>query len=308
MNPLLDLHSDVADALAAGRPVVALESTIISHGMPWPQNAETALKVEAEVRAHGAVPATIAVIDGRLKAGLDRTQIERLGREGGAVMKASRRDLGPLVARRGTGATTVATTMLIAALAGIRVFATGGIGGVHRGAETSFDISADLQELARTPVAVVCAGAKSILDLGLTLEYLETHGVPVIGHGTDRLPAFYCRESDFAVDLRLDDPAQIAQAMQATWALGLTSGLVIANPIPPAHALPREIIDAAIAQALAEAAAQGIAGKAATPFLLARVSALTGGSSLAANIELVLNNARLGAAIAVAHAALGPLR
>jgi pseudouridine-5'-phosphate glycosidase len=307
MNPLLDLHPEVAAALAEGRPVVALESTIISHGMPWPQNAETAFAVEAEVRAHGAVPATIAVIDGRLKAGLDRAQIERLGREGQAVMKASRRDLAALVARRGTGATTVAATMLIAARAGIRVFATGGIGGVHRGAETSFDISADLQELARTPVAVVCAGAKSILDLGLTLEYLETHGVPVIGHGTDRLPAFYCRDSGFGVDLRLDDPAEIARVMQAGWALGLDSGLVVANPIPEAHALPRERIDAAIAQALAEAEGQGIAGKAATPFLLSRVSALTGGESLAANIQLVLNNARLGSAIAVAFAALPPI-
>jgi pseudouridine-5'-phosphate glycosidase len=307
MNPLLDLHPEVAATLAEGRPVVALESTIISHGMPWPQNAETAFAVEAEVRAHGAVPATIAVIDGRLKAGLDHGQIERLAQDGQAVMKASRRDLAALVARRGTGATTVAATMIISALAGIRVFATGGIGGVHRGAETSFDISADLQELARTPVAVVCAGVKSILDIGLTLEYLETHGVPVIGYGTDRLPAFYCRDSGFGVDLRLDDPVAIARVMQAGWALGLNSGLVIANPIPETHALPRERIDAAIAQALAEAQTQGIAGKAATPFLLSRVSALTGGDSLVANIQLVLNNARLGAAIAMACAALPPL-
>jgi pseudouridine-5'-phosphate glycosidase len=307
MNPLLDLHPEVAAALAEGRAVVALESTIISHGMPWPQNAETAFAVEAEVRAHGAVPATIAVIDGRLKAGLDRAQIERLGRDGQAVMKASRRDLAALVARGGTGATTVAATMLIAARAGIHVFATGGIGGVHRGAETTFDISADLQELARTPVAVVCAGVKSILDIGLTLEYLETHGVPVIGYGTDRLPAFYCRDSGFGVDLRLDNPVGIARVMQAGWALGLGSGVVIANPIPEAHALPRERIDAAITQALAEAEHQGITGKAATPFLLSRVSALTGGDSLAANIQLVLNNARLGAAIAAAHAALPPL-
>jgi pseudouridylate synthase len=307
MNPLLDLNPEVAAALAEGRPVVALESTIISHGMPWPQNAETAFAVEAEVRAHGAVPATIAVIDGRLKAGLDRAQIERLGREGHAVMKASRRDLAALVARRGTGATTVAATMLIAARAGIRVFATGGIGGVHRGAETTFDISADLQELARTPVAVVCAGVKSILDIGLTLEYLETHGVPVIGYGTDRLPAFYCRDSGFGVDLRLDDPVAIARVLQAGWALGLGSGTVVANPIPEAYEMPRERIDAAIKQALCEADAQGIAGKAATPFLLSRVSALTGGDSLAANIQLVLNNARLGAAIAVACVALPPI-
>jgi len=294
----------VAAALAAGRPVVALESTIISHGMPWPQNAQTALAVEAEVRAHGAVPATIAVIDGRLKAGLSVAEIERLGQAGHAVAKASRRDLPVLLARRATGATTVAATMIIAALAGIRVFATGGIGGVHRGAERSFDISADLQELARTPVAVVCAGAKSILDLGLTLEYLETHGVPVIGHGTSQLPAFFSRDSGFAVDMQLDSAAEIAAVLQAQWALGSGGGVVIANPIPAEHALPRERIDVAIAQALAEAAAQQIGGKAATPFLLKRVNELTGGVSLAANIQLVLNNARLAAAVAVAGAAL----
>ncbi|MDT7833855.1 pseudouridine-5'-phosphate glycosidase [Aquabacterium sp. OR-4] len=308
LNPLLDIHPEVAEALAAGRPVVALESTIISHGMPWPDNARTALAVQAEVRAHGAVPATIAVIDGRLKAGLDAAQIERLGQAGQATAKASRRDLPLLVAgvmAGGTGATTVAATMIIAALAGIRIFATGGIGGVHRGAETSLDISADLQELARTPVAVVCAGIKSILDLGLTLEYLETHGVPVIGYGTDRLPAFYSRDSAFGVDARLDSPAQVAAVMQAQWALGLRSGLVVANPVPAEHAMPRETIDAAITQALAEAQAQGVAGKAATPFLLARVSALTGGQSLASNIALILANARLAAQVAVAHAAAG---
>ncbi|NRF69458.1 pseudouridine-5'-phosphate glycosidase [Aquincola sp. S2] len=303
-HPLLDRHSEVADALAAGQAVVALESTIISHGMPWPQNAETALAVEAEVRAHGAVPATIAIIDGRLKAGLTPDQIERLGRSGHAVAKVSRRDIAALVARGGTGATTVAATMIVAALAGIRVFATGGIGGVHRGAESSFDISADLQELARTPVAVVCAGAKSILDLGLTLEYLETHGVPVIGYRSDRLPAFFTRDSDFRLDLRLDEAADVARVMHAQWALGLPAGLVIANPIPEAHALPREAIDRAIAQALDEARTQGIAGKAATPFLLARVNELTGGVSLAANIQLVLNNARLAAQIARAFSAL----
>ncbi|OYU98179.1 MAG: pseudouridine-5-phosphate glycosidase [Burkholderiales bacterium PBB5] len=304
LNPYLDLHPDVAAALAAGRPVVALESTIISHGMPWPQNAQTALAVEAEVRAHGAVPATMAVIDGRLKAGLSVAEIEHLGQAGHAVAKASRRDLPVLLARRATGATTVAATMVIAALAGIRVFATGGIGGVHRGAERSFDISADLQELARTPVAVVCAGAKSILDLGLTLEYLETHGVPVIGHGTASLPAFFSRDSGSAVDVRLDSAAEIAAVLQAQWALGSGGGVVIANPIPAEHALPRERIDAAIDQALAEAAAQQIGGKAATPFLLKRVNELTGGVSLAANIQLVLNNARLAAAVAVAGAAL----
>jgi pseudouridine-5'-phosphate glycosidase len=303
MHPLLDLHPEVAAALAAGRPVVALESTIISHGMPWPRNAETALRVEDEVRAHGAVPATIAIIDGRLKAGLTRAQIEQLGQAGHAVAKVSRRDFGVLLARRGTGATTVAATMIVAHLAGIRVFATGGIGGVHRGAQQTFDISADLQELARTPVAVVCAGAKSILDLGLTLEYLETHGVPVLGYRTAQLPAFFTRDSGFAVDARIDDAAELAAVMRSQWTLGLSAGVVIANPIPPEHAMPRERIDAAIEQALREATEQGVQGKATTPFLLARVTELTGGDSLASNIELVLNNARLGAAVAGAYAA-----
>jgi len=304
MNSLLDLHTEVAASLAAGRPVVALESTIISHGMPWPQNAETALAVEAEVRAHGAVPATIAILDGRLKAGLSRDQIERLARAGPEAAKVSRRDIPIVVARGGTGVTTVAATMIVAALAGIRVFATGGIGGVHRGAQTSFDISAALQELARTQVAVVCAGAKSILDLALTLEYLETHGVPVIGYRSDRLPAFYCRDSGLGVDVRLDEPEEIARVMKAKWELGLGGGLVVANPIPEQYALPREVIDRAIEQALSDAHAQGITGKATTPFLLARVNALTGGESLAGNIQLVLNNARLAAAVAVAYARL----
>ncbi len=303
LNPHLDLHPEVAAALAAGAPVVALESTIISHGMPWPQNAETALAVQAEVRAHGAVPATIAVIDGRLKAGLLEDQIERIGRAGTATTKASRRDLPLLVARRGTGATTVAATMIIAALAGIRVFATGGIGGVHRGAAQSFDISADLQELARTPVAVVCAGIKSILDIGLTLEVLETHGVPVIGYQTDRLPTFFCRDSEFGVDQRLDSADEIAAVMRAQWALGMGGGLLVANPIAAEFALPREVMDAAIHSALAAAQAQGVTGKAITPFLLDRVNQFTGGDSLAANIQLVLNNARLAAAVAVAFPA-----
>ncbi len=301
-HPHLDIHPDVAAALAAGRAVVALESTIISHGMPWPQNVETARAVEAKVRAHGAVPATIAVLGGRLKAGLSAEEIETLGRAGPAVAKASRRDLPVLVAQGAHGATTVAATMIVAALAGIRVFATGGIGGVHRGAPTSFDISADLQELAHSPVAVVCAGIKSILDLALTREYLETHGVPLIGFGTDQLPAFYSRDSGHGVDVRLDSPAEVAAVMRAQWALGYPGGLVIANPVPEEHAMPRERIDAAIAQALAEAAAQGIVGKASTPFLLARVAELTGGQSLAANIQLVLNNARLAAQVAVAFA------
>lgn len=318
-SPWLQLQPEVAAALADGRPVVALESTIISHGMPWPQNVETAHAVEAEVRGHGAVPATIAVIDGRLQAGLSADQIERLGRAGQQVTKASRRDLPFLLAcvvanpeAAGLGATTVAATMIVAAMAGIRVFATGGIGGVHRGAETSFDISADLQELARTEVAVVCAGPKSILDIALTLEVLETQGVPVIGFGTVDLPAFFSRDSGFPVDYRLDDPADIARVMRARWTIGQArggeGGLVIANPIPAAFALPREAVAGAIDQALADAARQGIVGKAITPFLLDRVNQLTGGLSLAANIQLVLNNARLAAAVAVAYAALSSER
>ena len=303
MNPthaLLDIAPEVQAALARGQAVVALESTIISHGMPYPQNVQTAPQVEAEVRAHGAVPATVAIVQGRLKAGLSGADIERLGRAGHAVAKVSRRDMAFVVAAGADGATTVAATMRIAALAGIRVFATGGIGGVHRGAEHSFDISADLQELAQTPVAVVCAGAKSILDLRLTLEYLETQGVPVVGYQTDALPAFFTCESGFKVDYRLDSAQAIAAAMRAQWAMGLPGGMVVANPIPADYAMDRETIDGAIAQALHEAAQQGISGKASTPFLLARVNELTGGDSLAANIALVLNNARLAAAIAQA--------
>ncbi len=296
--PYLDIHPDVAQAIAQRRPLVALESTIISHGMPYPQNVETALRVEAEVRAHGAVPATMAIIDGRLKAGLSRGEIETLGQSGRSVVKVSRRDIPFIVAQGATGATTVAATMVIAAMAGIRVFATGGIGGVHRGAAQSFDVSADLQELAQTPVAVVCAGAKSILDLGLTLEYLETHGVPVVGYQTAWLPAFFTRESAFKVDYQLDSAQDVARAMHAKWAMDLRGGIVVANPIPEAFAMPRETIDAAVEQALHEAQAQGITGKESTPFLLARVCAITGGDSLAANIQLVLNNARLAAAIA----------
>ena len=304
MNNAVDLSREVADAIAAARPVVALESTIIAHGMPWPQNVETALAVESEVRALGAVPATVAVLDGRLKAGLAPDEVERLGRGGRDIAKVSRRDLPILVARGGTGATTVAATMIVAALAGIRVFATGGIGGVHRGAERTFDISADLQELARTPVAVVCAGAKSILDLRLTLEYLETHGVPVIGYRTSRLPAFFTRDGGYAVDARIDTPDEIARVMNAKWALGLDGGLVVANPIPEPFELPHELIERATGKAVGEAQTQGVMGNALTPFLLARVNALTGGRSLASNIQLVLNNARLAAGIAVAYAAL----
>lgn len=300
----LDIAPEVRLALQQGQPVVALESTIISHGMPYPQNVATALRVEAEVRSSGALPATIAVIDGRLTAGLNAAQIEALGRAGPTVAKVSRRDLPFIVATNQTGATTVAATMIIASMAGIRVFATGGIGGVHRGAAQTFDISADLQELARTPVAVVCVGAKSILDLGLTLEYLETHGVPVVGYRTAQLPAFFTQDSGFSVDYRLDDASEIARLLQIKWAMGLGGGVVIANLIPAAHAMPRAVIDAAIEQALSDAQAQGISGKQTTPFLLERVNALTGGNSLAANIELVLNNARLASAVAVALAGL----
>ncbi len=294
----LAVAPEVQYALDHGQPVVALESTIISHGMPYPDNVATALQVEAEVRAHGAVPATIAIMDGKLTAGLSPAQIETLGRSGHAVTKVSRRDMPFVVAAGQTGATTVAATMIIAAMAGIRIFATGGIGGVHRGAETSFDISADLQELAQTSVAVVCAGAKSILDLRLTLEYLETHGVPVVGYQTNTLPAFFTRESALPVNVRLDSASALAKVLHAKWAMGLQGGVVIANPIPEAFAMPSATIDSAIEQALAEAAAQGIGGKETTPFLLARVSEITGGDSLAANIALVLNNARLAAAVA----------
>ena len=297
LNPYLDIAPEVLHALDSGLPVVALESTIISHGMPYPQNVQTALQVEAEVRAHGAVPATIAIVNGRLKAGLSVADIEQLGRSGREVVKVSRRDVPFIVASGATGATTVASTMIIAAMAGIRVFATGGVGGVHRGAQESFDVSADLQELARTPVAVVCAGAKSILDLRLTLEYLETHGVPVVGYQTSALPAFFTRDSAFSVDYRLDTPAEIARVLHAKWGMGLDGGMVIANPIPAEFAMSRDVIDAAIEQALAEAQTQGVGGKESTPFLLARVCELTGGDSLASNIQLVLNNARLASAI-----------
>jgi pseudouridine-5'-phosphate glycosidase len=295
MNKYLDLSPEVAEALRTGKPVVALESTIISHGMPYPQNVETALKVENAIRENGAVPATIAVIGGRLKAGLTPEEIEYLGRKGRGVAKASRRDLPVLVAQGKDGATTVTTTMIIAALAGIKVFATGGVGGVHRGAETTMDISADLEELAQTPVMVICAGAKSILDLGLTLEYLETKGVPVIGYGTEELPAFYTRKSGFKVDYRLDTPGELAAAFRAKLEMGLKGGMLVTNPIPEEYSMDPDRINAAIDQAVAEAKEQGIQGKETTPFLLARIKDLTGGDSLASNIQLVLNNARLAA-------------
>lgn len=298
MNRYLDCSPEVAQALALGRPVVALESTIISHGMPYPQNVETALKVEQTVRDNGAVPATIAVIGGRLKAGLTPQEIEYLGKKGRGVAKASRRDLPVLVARGDDGATTVTTTMIIAAMAGIKVFATGGIGGVHRGAETTMDISADLEELAKTPVMVICAGAKSILDLGLTLEYLETKGVPVIGYGTEELPAFYTRRSGYKVDYRIDSPEELAAAFSAKIEMGLEGGMLVTNPIPEEFSMDPARINAAINQALEECNAKGIRGKETTPFLLARIKDITGGDSLASNIQLVLNNARLAASTA----------
>ena len=298
MNPLIKLSPRVEAALREGRPVIALESTIISHGMPYPQNVETALRCEAAARECGAEPATVAVIGGRLCAGLTEEEIDYLGREGQKVTKASRRDLPILVARKADGATTVAATMIVAALAGIRVFATGGIGGVHRGAETTMDISADLEELAHTPVAVVCAGAKSILDLGLTLEYLETKGVPVLGYQTRELPAFYTPHSGFSVDYRVDSPQEAAAFLRAQREMGYPGGMLITNPIPEEYAMPADQINAAIEQALKEADAQGVKGKKITPFLLARVCELTGGESLASNIQLVLNNVRLAARIA----------
>ena len=295
MNKYLDVSPEVLEALSSGKPVVALESTIISHGMPYPRNVETALLVEKTVREHGAVPATIAIIGGRLKAGLSAEEIEHLGKSGRKVAKASRRDLSALVARKADGATTVTTTMIIAHMAGIKVFATGGIGGVHRGAETTMDISADLEELGSTPVMVVCAGAKSILDLGLTLEYLETKGVPVIGYGTDELPAFYTRSSGFGVDYRVDSPAELAAMFDAQLNLGMKGGMLVTNPIPEEYSMDKAVIDAAIEQALKEADENGIKGKETTPFLLAKVVELTGGDSLESNIKLVLNNASLAA-------------
>ena len=299
LNKYLDINPEVAEALANGKPVVALESTIISHGMPYPQNVETALAVQNIIRENGAVPATIGIIGGRLKAGMTKEEIEYFGKKGAQIAKASRRDLAVLCARKEDGATTVATTMIIANMAGIKIFATGGIGGVHRGAEVTMDISADLEELAQTQVMVVCAGAKSILDLGLTLEYLETHGVPVLGYGTKELPAFFTRKSGFSVDYRMDTPEELAAAFKTQADMGLKGGMLVANPIPEAYAMPREVIDAAINQAVAECEAKGIKGKETTPFLLARVSELTGGDSLSSNIQLVFNNAKVAAQTAV---------
>ena len=304
INKYLDINPEVAEALAAGKPVVALESTIISHGMPYPQNVETALNVERIIRENGAVPATIAVIGGRLKAGLSKEEIEYFGKKGLNIAKASRRDLAVLCARGEDGATTVTTTMIIAHMAGIKIFATGGIGGVHRGAETTMDISADLEELGQTPVMVVCAGAKSILDLGLTLEYLETKGVPVIGYGTDELPAFYTRQSGFKVDYRIDTAEELAKAFKTQNELDFKGGMLVTNPIPQEYAMPLDTINAAIDQAIGECQEKGIHGKETTPFLLARVAELTGGNSLASNIQRVYNNAKIAAQTAAAYAKL----
>ena len=298
-NRFLKVSEEVREAIKAGKPVVALESTIISHGMPYPQNVETAVNVERIVRENGAVPATVAILGGRLTVGCSADDIELLGRKGLAVTKASRRDLPVLLARGEDGATTVTTTMIGAAMAGVKVFATGGIGGVHRGAETTMDISADLEELAHTSVMVVCAGAKSILDLGLTLEYLETRGVPVIGYGTEELPAFYTRHSGFKVDYRLDSPREIADAFRVKLEMGLQGGMLVTNPIPEEYSMPVNKINAAIDEAIAECERLHIHGKQTTPYLLDKIQKLTGGESLKSNIQLVYNNARLASQIAV---------
>ncbi len=298
MKDLLRLSDEVSNALKNGKPVVALESTIISHGMPYPQNAQTALHCQEILRERGVTPATCAVIGGKLYAGLTDEQIDYLGRAGSSVVKASRRDLPLLCSKGMDGATTVAATMIIAALAGIRVFATGGIGGVHRGAETTMDISADLEELAVTPVCVVCAGAKSILDLGLTMEYLETKGVPVIGFRTDELPAFYTRSSGYSVPWRCESAEEIANAINAQQEMGYHGGMLVVNPIPEEYSMDNAFISEAIDKAVAEANAIGIKGKDTTPYLLAKIKDLTEGKSLSANIELVYNNVRLAASIA----------
>ncbi|MGK7380005.1 pseudouridine-5'-phosphate glycosidase [Planococcus sp. 1R117A] len=300
MNSMITYSTEVQQAMDNNQPIVALESTIISHGMPYPQNVETARIVEQIIRDNGAVPATIAIMDGKIKIGLSDEELELLGNSPD-VAKVSRRDLGQLIATRKIGATTVAATMICAELAGIRVFATGGIGGVHRGAETTMDISADLEELATTGVAVVCAGAKSILDIGLTLEFLETKGVPVIGYKTDKMPAFYTQSSEFDLTFRADDVDTLAKVLKAKWDLGLKGGAVVANPIPAEHALEESFINGIIDQAMSEAKENGIAGKETTPFLLGKVKELTEGTSLVANIELVKHNAEVGAKLAVAY-------
>ena len=298
LRKYLDVSEEVQNALAEGRPVVALESTIISHGMPYPQNVETALNVEKVVRDNGAVPATIAIIGGKLKVGISKEEIDHLGRKGLNVIKASRRDIPVLAAKGEDGATTVAATMILANLAGVKIFATGGVGGVHRGAETTMDISADLEELAETPVMVVCAGAKSILDLGLTLEYLKTKGVTVFGYQSEELPAFYTRKSGFKVDYRMDTPKELADVYKAKEDLGLRGGMLVTNPIPEEYSMDPDMINKSIDEAIEEANRLGIKGKDTTPYLLDKIQKITGGSSLAANIQLVYNNAKLASQIA----------
>lgn len=304
MQELVHVSEEVRETSRKKGAIVALESTIISHGMPYPQNVETALRVEEQVRKNGAVPATVGIIDGKPTAGLTAEQIERLGSQGTQVAKVSRRDLPFIVSSGSDGATTVAATMIVASLAGIRIFATGGVGGVHRGAQKTFDISADLEELSKTDVAVVCAGVKSVLDIGLTLEYLETHGVPVVGYGTDEFPAFYTRNSGFQVEYRCNSASEVARALSAKWSLGLHGGMLVANPIPQEHSMDREVIGGMIERALEDAEIRGIHGKEITPFLLTRIVELTGGKSLESNIELALNNAALGAQVAVAFSEL----
>lgn len=298
ISEYLDIKSNIKKALADKKPVVALESTIISHGMPFPQNMETALNVEEIVRSNGAVPATIAILNGKLKVGLSKNEIEYLGQKGNKIVKASRRDLPYLISKKVDGATTVASTMIVAQMAGIKIFATGGIGGVHRGAERSFDISADLQELAKTNVAVICAGIKSVLDLGLTLEYLETNGVPVVGYQTEELPAFYSQKSGFEVDYKLDSAKEIATFIKTKWQMNLIGGVVVTNPIPEKYELDHYLMTKTINTAILEAEKNKIKGKESTPFLLAKVKELTEGKSLDANIQLVYNNAKLAAEIA----------
>ena len=301
----IKVAEEVKKALAEGKAVVALESTIISHGMPYPQNVETALRVEEEVRKSGAVPATIAIIDGVPTVGCNREEIEKLGKAGLTVTKVSRRDIPIVIAKGLNGATTVASTMILAEKAGVKIFATGGIGGVHRGAEKTMDISADLDELSKTNVTVVCAGAKSILDLNLTMEYLETKGVAVIGYGTDELPAFFTRESGIKVGYRMDTPKEIAESMKAKEDMGLEGGMFVTNPIPEEYSMDVEVIGEAIDKAVKEAEDLGVKGKDITPFLLDKIQKITGGYSLASNIQLVLNNARLASQIAVELSKLG---
>ncbi len=301
ISDYIDIKEEVKDALAEKKPIVALESTIISHGMPYPENIISAKRSEAIIREAGGIPATIAIIKGRIKIGLTDNDLDHMGKDSG-ITKASRRDMAMILSKGIDGATTVATTMLCADLAGIRIFATGGIGGVHRNGQVTMDVSADLQELAGTNVGVVCAGAKSILDIGLTLEYLETHGVPVIGYGTENFPAFYIRESGFKVDYRVDNPAEIARALKVKWDLGLKGGMVIANPIPEEFEMDKEYISAVIDEAVEAAEKEGVKGKGITPFVLARLHNKTGDKSLFANKELVYNNVRLAAQIAIEYA------